>query len=288
MKHLVWGSLECRGIRLPSDTKIIRPTLREAKKLFRYCEERAEDLGGVDFAPLALFRQMIQMREGVASLSKMIGVRPILPLLRTMLDCLFSFEYIVCADLKEKRNFGEYRKRSLSWLVFCINQEIALKEMIDISTSRGQAFERELMANCGSIGKDLCSHLKKNSQKDNNSQPLRDRLAKSDLIDLHKEYQTIKPRYFFQLVDPQIRTIEGLAKKVGRWPLYKIFYRPLSAVVHGTDPLRLIQINAAGKTRFVERRTVDREKLYVGLSETTLNLAGAALAAHYLRYYDAS
>ncbi len=273
---------------MPTETRVFQPTLRDAKKLFHYCEERSEDVGGVDFAPLALFWQMIQMRQGITSLSKGTGVRPILPLLRTMLDCLFSLEYVVCADIKERKSLEEHRKRSLSWLVFCINQEIALKEMIDPTTSRGQTFAKELTATCGSIGKDLHSHIIKKSQVDNHSQPLRDRLAATDLVNLQEQYQASKPRYFFQLVDPSIPSIEGLARKIGRWPLYKIFYRPLSAAVHGTDPLRELQTDPAGKARFVALTNTDRRGLYVGLSETTLNLAGAALASHYLRYYGVS
>ena len=264
-------------------TGLLRKRLDLAEGLFRQCEHLAKDLGGVDFAPLALFRHIMQMGDGIFILAKAMSSHPMVPLLRSMLECFFSLEYILCKGKGESKDLEEHSKRSLSWLVFCINQEIALKEMIDLTTSRGQAFKSELREHSGSVATELCSHLERKSGTYYSAQPLRDRLAEPDLVNLQEEYQKLKskPGYFFQLVDPKIRRIEDLAREIGRWERYKIFYKRFSHTVHGTAPLKLLEHKREGAVRFGELRTTAEQAFLVGLAEAVLHGAGDTLVKHY-------
>ena len=105
----------------------LRQRLALAEGLFRQCEQRASDPGGVDFAPLALFLHIMQMGDGILILAEAMSSAPMFPLLRSMVESHFSLEYII----GKESNSRDHEKRSLAWLVFCINQDIALQDMID-------------------------------------------------------------------------------------------------------------------------------------------------------------
>ena len=72
-----------------------------------------------------------------------------------------------------------------------------------------------------------------------------------------------------------------MAREIGQWPEYKIFYRPFSHTVHGTDPLRLLEVKGEGDVRFGALRTTDEQEFLVGLAEAVLHMAGSTLAKHY-------
>ncbi len=255
----------------------LRQRLALAEGLFRQCEQRASDPGGVDFAPLALFLHIMQMGDGILILAEAMSSAPMFPLLRSMVESHFSLEYII----GKESNSRDHEKRSLAWLVFCINQDIALQDMIDPSTTRGDTFKAELKAGCGSIGQEICNHLDRRPYPQHGSRPLHERLGEPDLVILQEEYQKLKPGYFFQLIDRNIPGIEGLAREIGQWPEYKIFYRPFSHTVHGTDPLRLLEVKGEGDVRFGALRTTDEQEFLVGLAEAVLHMAGSTLAKHY-------
>jgi hypothetical protein len=127
---------------LTSDTDLLRKRLDAAEELFCRSEQRAKDPRGVDLAPLALFRNIMQMGEAIFILAEAMSAGPMSLLMRSMLESHFSLEYIIGKESKPR----DHEKRSLAWLVFCINQEIALKDMVDPSTKRGQDFMSKLKA----------------------------------------------------------------------------------------------------------------------------------------------
>ncbi len=260
-------------------TDLLRKRLVLAEGLFRECEKLAKDIGSVDFAPLALFHHILRMGDGILILAEAMSSDPMFPLLRSMVEDIFSLEYIIGTESKTKDN----EKRSLAWLVFCFNQAIALYDMVDPSTTRCETFKSELKAGFGSIGKEICNHLDRRLYPPHGSRPLHERLGESDLVDLQEEYEKrkSKPPYFFNLVDPNIPGIEGLARQVRQWPQYKIFYKPFSHTTHGTDPLKLLEAKESGAVEFGPLRTADEQEFLVGLAETFVHGAGDTLLKHY-------
>jgi len=264
---------------LTNCTTDLRKRLDMAEGLFGQCENHAKDLHGVDLAPLALFRHIMQMGDGILILAEAMSSGPMFPLLRSMVEDLFSLEYIIGKESKTK----DHEKRSLAWLAFCINQDIAIQDMVEPSTTRGETFKAELKARCGSIGQEICNHLDRRLYPRHGSRPLRERLGESDLVHLQEEYEERKPKppYFFNLVDPKIPGIEGLARKVGQWPEYKIFYKPFSHTAHGTDPLKLLEVKGSGAVEFGPLRTTDELEFLISLAECVLGMAGTTLVRHY-------
>jgi Family of unknown function (DUF5677) len=264
---------------LKNSTDLLRKRADDAEELFRRCELLAKDPGGIDFAPLALFLHMMRMADGIFILAEAMSSAPMFPLLRSMVESHFSLQYIIGQQSKSE----DVEKRSLAWLVFCINQDIALDDMIDPSTTSGKTFKAELKAGCGAIGEEICNHLDRKVYPQHGSRPLQERLEEPDLVNLQQEFKKrkSKPRYFFELVDPNIPGIEGLARQIGQWPEYKVFYSPFSHTVHGTDPLRLLEVKGEGDVRFGVLRTTDEQEFLVDLAEAVLHMAGSALAKHY-------
>jgi hypothetical protein len=268
------------GIRLSNEIADLRNRLKEAETLFDRLRDAVHDPGGVDFAPLALFRQIMQMADGILILADAgsVGPGPMFPLLRAMLECYFSLEFIIGQGPGDPDN---WKKKSLAWLVFCLNQYVAQKEMSDTSTNRGKTFKSELKAHDRGTGRRGFTHLKPIVDPDYSALPLRERLAESDLAQIQAEYLSVKPHYFCQLMDLRLDGIEKLARESKQWDYYKIYYGPYSAAVHGTDPLRLLVEKADGTVAYGPLRTSEEHGGWVAKAETILHLASVALAKHY-------
>jgi len=266
---------------MTDQTNDLGKRLELAKELVGHCEQHAKDPLGVDLAPLALFRGIIEMADAVILLAEANEGKssfPMVPLLRSMLEYFFSLEYILA---KESKNPEDHRTRSRAWLVFCINQMIALKEVVTPSTNRGTDFKQQLVVHCGAVGQQLCRYVERLNANDT-IQQLRNRLNEPDLIALQRKYQAMEktPSYFFTLVNDKLRSIENLALKVERWPLYKILYTWFSPTVHGTAPLEFLPKTTDDAVRFAPRRR-ENGLDFIGLAENILHLAGVAVAEHY-------
>ncbi len=100
------------------------------------------------------------------------------------------------------------------------------------------------------------------------------------MTEMQRKYQKGEPAYFFQLIEPNLNT-EEITKKTKDWDYYKIFYRPFSAAVHGTDSLRLLEERADGTIGFGPVRVSEGGRHRVSLAASLLHSAGVALAEHY-------
>ncbi|MBI5571961.1 MAG: hypothetical protein HY914_18610 [Desulfomonile tiedjei] len=268
----------------------LQTLLTEAEDLFKRLQDRIKIIDALNLAPLALFRQIIDMGDAVRLLAEANeghGSIQMVPLLRSMLENFFSLEYILARDSK---NSQDQSTRSLAWFWFCIHQEIKFRERLNPSTARGKDFRQQLKS-AGSLGEALLDHVRGRSKKAYDTKDLYERLEESDLVDLERTYQQKKkqkkkegknwePRYFFELVD-SIRGIEGLARKIGRWPVYEIYYRWFSAGVHGTDPVSLLRQEPAGTVRFRPLTANDEPGRCVEWASYLLYFSAFAVLGHY-------
>jgi hypothetical protein len=258
--------------------------LLNARKLFYACYEKSDDPGGVDFPPLALFGQMIQMAEGVFCLAEAMCLHPARPLLRTMLECYYGIQYIIGQDA----DCHDWRNRSHAWWVFCLNQEIELRERLDESTGRGRPFFGDLRAHGGNLGHRLCDYARSGPSQNDSIQALRDRLNQSDLFSLNQVYQKDKPKCFAGLVDKKVTSIMELARYSGQLPFHSSWYKQLSHTVHAAAPLLLLKDDGEGNAVFTLASTPQEQTECARLAEALLHFAGGALDNHYKSFGNAS
>jgi hypothetical protein len=109
----------------------LEESVREAEKVFWSCRTAAQNPNDVDFPSLSLYRHVIHMADGVEVLCSASAVVAATPLLRSMLETLFSLTYIHQED---------YEQRSLCWLCAYIHQEIQSKEKVTLGTEQGDRF----------------------------------------------------------------------------------------------------------------------------------------------------
>jgi hypothetical protein len=78
-----------------------------------------------------VYRQMIELIDGIDTLFRSSCVDATVPVLRTAFEVSLSLDYIMLA---------EYTQRSLSWTCCYIHARIASHQQLDVTTGPGQAF----------------------------------------------------------------------------------------------------------------------------------------------------
>jgi hypothetical protein len=243
--------------------------------VFRECRSVAPCPDRDDFPSLALFLHMIKMADGIQILLSAGTSDPTIPLLRSMLEALFSLRFI---------HLDDYRYRSLCWLWTYIHQEIALKEKVDMDSGSG----KELHAVLAERDIVLTNLTPNSSRNKNDIAKLRDDLKHPDFEEIEKEYRRLqqKDRYsrgpkWYRLAGVS-KGNYGLAEAVGMLPEYKVYYEWWSASVHGSDATRLLFQQEDGSAEFRSLRSLQHPERMEQGAEVFLQLACQLVARKFL------
>jgi hypothetical protein len=177
-----------------------------------------------DLAILSLYRNVMEMTDGIEVLVSQSCAIPAIPLVRSSFESLISMLYIVEEDSK-------YVERSLAWLIDYIHQRLALYESLDPNTARGQDFQQSISLD------DTVRTLQLPSQADINNaiQNLQNLLAKPQLQVLNQDFLNLRGAKKWHRLYGGPDNIRELARHVGRIVQYDFLYRYWSRVSHGHD-----------------------------------------------------
>jgi hypothetical protein len=211
---------------------------------------------------------------------------PAIPLLRSMLESLFSLKYIHLKD---------YERRSLCWLCGFIHQEISAKEMVHTETEAGKEFY-------SIIGREHTDFPARSSEKasrlHNDVSQFKELLRRPSLSEIETEYQDIKrgsknsgpsqcrrtrsgPPKWHRLYGGPTNIFE-LARAVKMLSEYRLFYQRWSTTVHGTDAARFVIEQKDGSAEFKQLRFLEFPEHQKDGAELFLQLAAQLMSQKFL------
>jgi hypothetical protein len=212
--------------------------------VFAECRRAAPYPNREDFPSLALFLHMIIMANGIRILLSAGTSDPIISLLRSMLEALFSLKYI---------HLNQYKLRSLCWLCAYIHGEIALHEKVDGDSDKGKELH-SILSEEYDVG--LTNGTLSSLQNKDEISKLRAHLKQADLIEIDKEYTRLQQEDRFHRPPKWYRLFGGpnsifkLAKEVRMLSAYKMQYELWSATVHCSDANRFLFHQEDGTAEF--------------------------------------
>ena len=181
-------------------------------------------VGDDKIIPILFLRNIIETADAISLLVRHSSIDPAKSLVRTLLENVFSLEYLLEKDSKQ---------RSLSYTVWLTHKDLKLCEKMNKESQHGKQFANE-------IGKDklvnnINTHIEQILLLKQNSEAL---LKLPDYIPIEVEYQRIvatrkNPNWFTLFDGPT--DVEQLAKYLKHHTLYEIIYRNLSDNVHGNN-----------------------------------------------------
>lgn len=177
-----------------------------------------------DYALLCLYRHIMEMVDAVEILTAQACAVPAMPLVRSAFEAVISMEYIVEA-------VGDYRARSLAWLVDYVHQRLASYELLDPSTARGSEFRHALAHDevAGAVSLPLPAEVGVAILN------LKELLAQPEVALVDERLRQLgKPRRWYRLSGGP-SDLRELARHVGRGGQYDVLYRQWSRVVHAQD-----------------------------------------------------
>jgi Family of unknown function (DUF5677) len=265
----------------PEETRLpLGVAVRWSDQVFQKCLHAAPYPARDDFPSLALFRHIIKMADGIQLLLSAGSSEPTIPLLRSMLEALFSLKYI---------HLDNYRQRSLCWLYAYIDQEIAFKEKINTDSESGKKLGAVLAAEHDIV---LANLTPSSSRIIDHIAELRDHLKHPDLEQIEKEYAGLQqqdrshrpPRWYKLFSGP--KNIYKLAEAVEMGSEYKVYYEWWSTMVHGTDAARLLFQQEDGVAEFKQLRSLEYPEREAQGAELFLQLACQLMVRKFLRKGD--
>jgi hypothetical protein len=188
-----------------------------------------------------LYLQVLEMIDAIEVLIKQASISPAYLQLRSIFEALIAIDYILQDDSKSYQ-------RSLSWLVAHTHRRINLHESLDPTRERGKALKAELEKDEWS--KTVIYPEGTDVEKAVNN--LLSFLNKPHIQPIEAEYQRYKkdnkrtPEWYSLF--STLRSLEELARSVGRGAQYQLFYRHWTGVAHGEDPTRFIGRIAKSRT----------------------------------------
>lgn len=176
-----------------------------------------------DVAVLALYRQMIELTDGIEVLLSQSCAMAAIPLLRSSFEASLSIEYIL-------ENEANYVQRSLSWVVGYVHKRIDMYERLDPSTNKGQEakklFDDDVFAS--TIPMAPAAEVQAAKAR------LQSMLTKPHLQPIETEHCKYKrPEWYSLFGGPN--DLRSLAQWLRRGAQYELLYRQWSMSVHGQD-----------------------------------------------------
>ena len=251
---------EASGALIEVVSPLLKDVIDYADNIFWCCLEVAERPNREDHAPLALYRHIIEMTDGIEVLISEGCSSPAEPLLRSCFEAWLSLRYIV-----EKN----YEERSLAWLCSYLHNEIDQKEMLDCATKKGEKFASTLRKETPEILEKL--------RPARDTEELQKALTEPHFAEIEAEFQRLKQYgeehpYWCSLVGGP-KSLPKLANYLSLGAPYQVFYGPCSVLIHGFDASRFLAELPDGSVEFKLLRDPAKLKEITGLAEWFVNYA---------------
>ena len=232
---------------------VLEEMVNYATNALARCADSTSGKPDEDVAILALYRHMIELTDAVDVLIRGSCPTPAIPLLRSQFEALLSMDYIL-----ESRE--HYTKRSLSWLVGYIHDQLDAHDRSDASTDKGLNFKATLERDKGMSEAVLPSPAVTRSA----AESLRAVLAKPHLRPIEAEFVRLRRSRWHQLFGGP-SNLRSLAEALNRGAQYDILYRQWSSVAHAQDFSSFVTTTAKGTTAIARLRD---PKLIKQMSQT--------------------
>jgi hypothetical protein len=214
--------------------ELLQRCVNYGTELIPLLDEAAKDTDeGV--AILTLLRHTIEMLDGVEILVRRGAADPCFALLRSMMESIFSIEYIIEADS---------RNRGLAYQVQHAHDRIELYRRMDPSTSEGKEFV-EMMKEDHTIGADAFTAIDSTELIAN----LQRMLARPEFVPVEAEWRKRAakdkwPTWYSLSGGP--RTIRKLAHHLKKQGWYEVLYKDFSRRAHAGGALDAIHPTKGG------------------------------------------
>jgi hypothetical protein len=178
-----------------------------------------------DVATLALYRNIIELTDGIEVLLSQSCTIAAIPLLRSSFEALLALEYIL-------ENETDYGQRSLAWVVGYVHKRIDMYERLDPLTNKGQEAKRlfDDDKSMASMRTPIASSADVQKAKAN----LQTMLAKPHLQPIETEYNKYKKPEWYKLFGGP-NDLRTLAQRLRRGGQYEVLYRSWSTTAHAQD-----------------------------------------------------
>lgn len=250
--------------------------LRELTNFGTHVLQRSQDAAMADkdaeahFAPLALYRHVLELTDAIEVLVRNSCAVPAMPLVRATFEAMLALAYIHQDD-------SAYKRRSLSWAyVDAVHRARALERWIPGSALRLE-FERERQKDpFGSALAEPNPH-----EVERQLEQARAIMADASFAPCAAELERIRtagaariPRWYSLFGGPT--TLEGLARSVGLLMHYRFQYRHWSKLAHAEDPAQYVDTTPEGQVGIRPLRQANE------ILSVTLGAANHSLHAMWL------
>ena len=219
-------------------TELTSPLLRElvdaALMAFRRCEVEAADKGkeNEDVTALILFRQIIEMADGIEVLVAHSCGTAAIPVLRSLFEASVGLSFLLSDDSK-------YVERSLSWLEANIHSGIKQRGTLEPGTTKGEEYERLYEKEFGRL-----PTRQPNAAIAAEIDAMEAGLQNPQFAPIESEYQRTKkllkrvPAWYSLFNGP--KHLAELAEATSNGALYRLLYGDWSALGHANDLRRFL------------------------------------------------
>lgn len=260
-----------------------RPASEHAAKLLReltnfgtHVLQRSQDAARADeeadahFAPLALYRHVLELTDAIEVLVRNSCAVPAAPLVRATFEALLALAYIHQDD-------STYQQRSLSWVYMDAVHRLRALERWVPGTSVRSNFLQERRDD--PFGDTITEPHPEDIERQ--LRLVKSILADPNLATCASEYERLRDvtrfrtLHWYSLFDGPV-TLEALAKRVGLLMHYRFQYRHWSKIAHAEDPGQFIDFTHDGEVGLRPLRQANE------LLSVTLSTANHALHAMWL------
>jgi hypothetical protein len=220
----------------PSPTNLLQEVVNFGTNVFIRCLTSAGEEENVHLAPLALYRQILELTDGIEVLVSNAAPSACFSLLRNSFESLLSLEFIL-------EDNGKYETRSLCWLASYARDTIRVYSSLLPETQEGEKF-------LDSIKEDKfvrnfpLSPAEEVSKAINNLSNL---LARDQFKEIVTEYNRHKrePKWYALFNGP--KNLRYLARHLKRTAQYDILYHGWSMSAHAQDFRPFLAPGESGK-----------------------------------------
>ena len=211
---------------------LLREIVNHSTWAFKRCALESSDREGEDVAAFVLYRQAIELADGIEVLLAEACATAAIPTLRALFETVMGLQYLHESD-------ATYVDRSFAWLYCYTRERIDIRLKLDPAVPRTQRLFEDWHGDGESLS--LPPELVEASRRI--VRGLQDVLAGEDYGKADTEYKRIatdwwKPKWYSFYGGP--RTLLDLARHLGQEREYEILYRSWSRLAHAADASRFL------------------------------------------------
>lgn len=255
-------AIVCSKKTIEKYTPYLQELINYAVELFGRCSISAKRFGGTPLSPLSIFRNSIQMADGIEVLLSQATHTPCIPLMRALFEAELSLAYM----FKEK-----YEERSGAWLVWGRLQQIKYLNSVDPSSNNQSTFKKAMDS---SVHADFVRSEVDLEGIQREIEQWRKSVSNPKFKEIVEHYQSNKNiRYWYQICDGP-SNLCVLAEKVGRLDQYIIFYKLWCLTTHMQSKEDLVKRTETGGQIVPIRSTPEEVKsMYIDAGSRIIRIS---------------